>query len=965
VVFFSHCPFSRAPPNSTVMIRRLLAALFLVAAVPVLAQPAVAPAPVAPAHEWPFAESDLPADPAYRFGRLDNGMRYVIRPNGTPAGQGMVYFWVDAGSIAESEEERGYAHFIEHMAFNGSTRVPEGEMVKLLEREGLAFGPDTNASTSFDVTLYMLNLPRNDAALLDTALMLMRETASELTFGSEAVEREKGIVLSERRVRDTYEMRDTIDNLGFLYPGARFVERMPIGTVESLQAANADKLRGLYRRLYRPENTVLIVVGDFDPDQVEAEIREHFASWQAEPVVPAVDPGPILAGHAGQTDIYLDPALPEQIAVSRNGPALDRTDTRAFREKNVRRQLAYGIVNRRFQRLTRLENPPFRSAGIGTGEVFDAGRTSSLVVYAGDGEWRRALAAAQAEYRRALESGFTEAEVAEQVAALRNALENNAAGSATRANAGLMTGAITLLQDEQIPTTPESGLARFLEHLPRITPASVLEALKEEWVPLDDPLIRFVGRTAPEGGAEALRAAWNEGMAAELAAEDSAALAEFGYTEFGAPGTVISDKVEPLLGIRTIGFANGLRLNLKQTDLQRDRVSVQLSIDGGQMLNTRDNPIATAMASALPVGGLGKHTTDELQSILAGRSVGFGFGAADETFAMSAQTTPRDLALQLQLMAAAITDAAYRPAGEAQYRRNIENFFASLTATPDNALANNLGGIVSDGDPRFTMRPKEDYLALSFARLREDIADRLAHGALELALVGDFDEAQAIELVASTLGALPAREANFQPYENNRQRGFTADRSPRTILHDGAPDQAIVRMTWPTRDDSDFGEVLKLDLLERVMRLELNDKIREELGQTYTPSTNASESRTYPGYGTFTIAAPVDAGQVDAAREAMLETVRALIARPVDEDTLLRARRPLLESYDNALKTNQGWMNLADRAQTEPERIERFAQAKERLSALTAADVQAMAARYLTPEERLEIVVLPRKSAGE
>jgi zinc protease len=194
------------------MIRRFLLALSLVLATPALAQQA----PVAPEHEWPFAKSDLTPDPAYRFGRLDNGMRYIIRPNGTPAGQGMVYFWVDAGSLAETDEELGYAHFIEHMAFNGSTRVPEGEMVRLLEREGLAFGADTNATTNFDVTLYTLNLPRNDPSLLDTALMLMRETASELTFSPEAVEREKGVVLSEKRVRDNFDLRNAVDELAFL-----------------------------------------------------------------------------------------------------------------------------------------------------------------------------------------------------------------------------------------------------------------------------------------------------------------------------------------------------------------------------------------------------------------------------------------------------------------------------------------------------------------------------------------------------------------------------------------------------------------------------------------------------------------------------------------------------------------------------------------------------------------------------
>jgi zinc protease len=945
------------------MIRRCLLALLVLLATPA-AQPAWAePAAVAPEHEWPFARSDLPPDPQYRFGRLENGMRYIIRPNATPKGTAMVQFWVDAGSIAENDDELGYAHFIEHMAFNGSTHVPEGEMIKLLEREGLAFGADTNASTDFDTTVYKLDLPRNDPRLLDTALTLMRETASELSFNQGAIDREKGVVLSERRVRDTYDYRNLLDGLQFQYPGARLNARLPIGTAESLQHATAAKLRALYQRLYRPENTAIVVVGDFDPDLVEAQIINHFGGWQAMPVAPRADPGPIPYDLAGQTDIYIDPALPEQITISRNGPPIDKTDTQAFRLKNVRRQLGYGIVNRRLERLARTENPPFRGAGLGTGDVFKVGRTTNLTIDTGDGEWRRALLAAETEYRRSLELGFTQAEVDEQVANLRTALENNLAGAETRSNPNFITGAITLLEDGQVPTTPASALQRFLDHLAEITPESVLAALKEELVPLDEPLIRFEGRTAPEGGAEALRAAWNEGMAAPLTAEDAVAFGAFGYTDFGSPGTVASDTAEPVLGIRTLTFANGLKLNLKHTELAQDRISVSLAVDGGEMLNTRDDPLATAMVNVLPLGGLGKHTADELQTMLAGRSVGFGINAGDEAFVLNSVTTPRDLELQLELLAAAITDPGYRPQGEAQYRRNIENFFASRDATPENALSNALGGILSDNDPRFTLQSKDAYLGLTFAQLREHISDRLAHGALELALVGDFDEQEAIDLVAKTLGALPPRETAFGAYAENRRRGFTADRSPRVIRHGGAADQAIVRMTWPTRDDSDFDDVLRLELLERVMRLALTEKLREELGETYSPGVNATQSRTYPGYGTFTIAASVDTAHVDAARQAMIDTVRKLIAAPVDADTLLRARRPLLETYDNALKSNAGWMSLADRAQTEPERIARFASAKDKLAALTAEDVRAIAARYLDPAKAVEIEVLPREDA--
>lgn len=946
----------------TVMLRRLLLALFLLISAPALGNEV----PQGP--EWPFASSDLPADPDWRFGTLPNGMRYLIRHNGTPAGQASVQFWVDAGSISENDDELGFAHFIEHMAFNGSTRVPEGDMVKLLEREGLAFGADTNASTSFGTTLYKLDLPRNSAALLDTALMLMRETASELTFSPAAVEREKGVVLSERRVRDTYALKNTVDQLQFEYPDARFTRRLPIGTLETLQGATSDKLRGLWQRLYRPANTAIIVVGDFDPDQVEQAIRRHFSTWQGPPPAPLPDAGPVDPARAGQTDVFVDPALSESVTINRHGPWQDQADTLEYRRQNVRRQIAYGIINRRFQRMAREENAPFRDASFGTGEVFEAGRTTALTVSVGEGEWQRGLAAAQAEYRRAMAYGFTPGEVAEQVANLRTALENNAAGAATRNNASFITAALTLLEDKQVPTTPASALQRFTDHLPDITPASVMEALRAEALPLDDPafppLIRFEGRTAPAGGEQALRAAWDAGMAAPLAAPADATLAKFAYEDFGPAGTVVADSREAHLGIRTLTFANGLKLNLKPTDLANDRISVELNIDGGQMLNTAANPLATAMTGALPTGGLGQHTIDQLQSILAGRSVGFDIDADAETFRMAATTTPRDLELQLQLFAAALTDPAWRTQGEAQYQRGIRDWYARRTATPAAALSSELGAILSDNDPRFSLQPEEAYRTLSLARLKQAIGDRLAKGALELALVGDFQEDAAIALVARTLGALPAREADFQPYAENRSRAFTVDRNPRVVRHDGAANQALLRLTWPTTDDSDFATALQLELLERVVRLELSDTLREELGQTYSPGVTASQSRVWPSYGTFAISAEVDTGKVDAARAATLGLLEQLAATPVDPDILLRARQPLLEAYDNALKSNSGWMSLVDRAQTEPDRIARFQRAKALLAAMTAQDVRAAAARWLKVGAQVEVVALPREKAA-
>ena len=908
---------------------------------------------------WGFLASDIAPEPAYRFNRMPNVMRYVIRRNANPKGTAMVRMEISAGSLDESPDERGFAHFVEHMAFNGSTNVPEGEMIRLLERNGLAFGADTNAATGFEATTYMLDLPRADLKLLDVALKLMRETASELTIAPAAVARERGVILAEMRDRNTWQMRNGMDQAKFLHPRALYPDRFPVGIADTINAATAESLKAFWRREYVPEHTTLIVIGDFDPAEVEPAIVKQFGDWQARPVDAPPDAGPVDTRSKGRTEIYVDPALSERITASRHGGWIDGPDTMAQRRENLLRQIGYAIVNRRLQRIVRQPNPPFRGAGFGTGDVFREGRTTNLIVDTIDGKWRRGLIAAAVEYRRALRFGFSAGEVAEQIANIRTGTQNAAASADTRSNAALMGAVFDLLRNDVVPSAPQSVLDRLEAFIPDITPDRAHAALKEEVVPLKDPLLRFQGRVHPVGGEKAIRSAWEEALRAPIARAADVASEGFAYIDFGTPGTVASDLREPALGIREVRFANGVRLNLKHTDIDKDRVFGQLSVDGGDMLNTQGNPLATQMVSAMPVGGLGKHSQDELQSILAGHTVAAGLSSTPETFVSTAQTTPRDLQLQLAVMAAAITDPGYRPEGEIQYRLNINNFFAQHRATPSAALGNALGGILSDNDPRFTLQPVEAYRKLTFAKLKADLADRLAHGAIEIGVVGDIDEDQAIGLVARTFGALPAREAEFAPYTAQRTRPFTKNHRPRVIRHTGPADQALLRLTWPTRDDSDPVQSLTLELLERVMRIELTETLREKLGKAYSPSAASTLSRFWKDYGVFGIAASVDIDEVPATRAAIMETVAELRAAPVSADIVQRARAPMIEAIENGLKSNGGWLSLVDRAQTEPEEIDRYLMAKDRLLALTPLDVQLMALRYLDPRQDVEVLVLP------
>ena len=927
------------------------------------AAPAHAAYQVAPAiPAWGGGHSDIAPDPAFRFGRLPNGMRYVLRHNETPRGEVLVRMQVATGSLDERDAERGYAHFVEHMAFQGSTHVAKGEMVHLLERNGLAFGADTNAFTNFETTTYHLDLPNNTPGLIDTALMLMRETAGELLFDDATVPRERGVVMSEMRDRNTWQFRDSESRFAFDAPGAYYSRRIPIGTIETLNAATADTLRAFWKRNYVPTKTTLIVIGDIDIAEVETAIRAKFGDWQGPPSPAQPDAGPIDAVDADRVAIYLDPSLSEHISISRHGVWHDERDTWANRREALARTIGYAIINRRFQHLSRRIDPPFRAAQFGTSDIFKAGRETTLNIDAIEGQWRRAMVAAIEEYRRSVDQGVTPTEIAEQFANIRSAVENDAARDDTHSNGQLVQDIFSLLHNDHIPSAPTVDLAWLRQQETGLTPAAVLAAMRRDMVALDRPLIRFTGRKSPLGGEKALREVWAEAASAPLPTVLATPPEPFAYANFGPPGQVVSDTREPGLGIRELRFANGVRLNVKHTDLAHDVALISVNIDGGQMLAGRDNPLAVEMTGMMGTGGLGKHSLDELQTLIAGRSITMNLGAGGETFATTAATRPSDLDLQLQVITALITDPGYRREGENQFHQTVNTQFLRMRSTPGAALNSAIGGILSDNDPRFTLQPVDAYRALTFAKLKRDIGDRLAHGAIEVGIVGAMDEDKAIAAVAKTLGALPAREPEFLTYEAQRHRPFTTDHSPRTLTHTGPKDQALIEVVWATRDDRDPVEKQVLNMLDRVLRLQVIENLRQKLGKAYAPQANSAPSRIWRDYGTFSISASIDIDNLATVRRAITDTVAALRDAPPSADVMLRARAPLLEVIDNSLKTNAGWLGNVARAQSQPDGIERHLHMRERLMAVTADQVQAAARRYLGESGAVAIMVVPERA---
>lgn len=915
------------------------------------------------AKAWNFAASDVPVDPNIIFGVLPNGMKYALLKNSTPKDSVVLRMRFAVGSFAEAEDQRGLAHFLEHMAFNGSKGVPEGEMIKLLERKGLAFGADTNASTGFDETIYKLDLPNASDDLIDTGLMLMRETGGNLTIDPAAVDRERGIILSERRARDTYQLRNLIDQLDFQMKGMRVANRIPVGTEEVIRTAPAARLRDLYDRYYRPERATLVMVGDFDPAAVEAKIRARFADWKGRgPAGADPDIGNVDYKRASAADDFIDPAIQDSVTIARFRPWVDEPDTKAKRARKLAEDVGEAIISRRLAKIALNEDSPILTGYFSDAEGWKKFDQVTIGAVAKEGAWKEALALVEQEQRRAVEHGFTQAEVDEQIANRRTAFKNAVAGVTTRRSDGLADTLIAAAEGDFVFVRPETSQALFEATAPSLTAAAVTAAFRKRMDGLSAPLARVSAKKPIEGGTAAILADLQASTKVAVAAPTEAANAAFAYDSFGTPGKIVSDERVEDLGIRRIRFANNVMLNIKTTDFQKDKVMLSLRVDGGNLLATRDDPTRVSLAGSLMLGGLEAHSLDDLRSILAGKTISPVFGNSTDAFGGSALTSPEDFALQAKLMAAFLTHPGYRADGLALIRRVLPQQYAANDATPAAVLGRDVGGILANNDPRSQTPPLEKVMALDWAQLKPVIADSFAHGAIEIGVVGDIGEQSAIDAIAASFGALPERRAAFDPRTDARIRQFATDRSERTLIHKGPAEQAELRVYWPARDDSDLGEAMRLTLLSRAMQLMLTEELREKLGESYSPGAAASLSDEFPGYGHLFAASNVDYKDLATTRAAIFAIAKELRDKPVDADLLDRARKPLLEAMVKSRRENSYWLNYVAEATSHADRLDRSRKGIGEVEAATPAELQALAKRYLVDGKALVIKAVSDKA---
>lgn len=924
-----------------------------------------APPPAAPG--WAHDASDLKPDAAIVWGRLDNGLRYAIRPNAEPKDRVSLRLLVLAGSFHETEAERGLAHFLEHMAFNGTTHFPPGQLVEYFQRLGLEFGADTNASTGFERTLYKLELPKHDPASIEEGFRALRDYADGMLLGPDEIERERGIILSEKRDRDSVEFRAMMAEYEFVLGSTLVPRRLPIGEDAVIRGATRQQFLDFYRSWYRPERMAVVVVGQIKPADVAPLIAAAFGSLRAPGTPPRAEPE---LGHVATTEtvvakLHHDPELSRtSIALQTVTPCEREPDTAATRVRDLPRGIACAIVNRRLSELAKKDGAPFTGASTNVGEMFDLVRNATIDVTASKPElWREALAVIEQELRRALEFGFQPAELREIVANELNNLDESVKQAATRRSPGLAEEIAEAIGDERVVTDAVADRDLFRPALEKITVEDCLRALREAWS-APGRLIFVSGNLPLANPQEEIADAYAKSAAVKLQATARIEESAWAYTDFGAPGAIAARREVADLGITEVEFANGVKLNLKKTDFQAAEIHLSVRLGGGMLTLPADKPgLNLFFNAAARAMGLGRHSIDDLRRILAGRSVGAGFSAANDSFVLSGSTKPDDLELELQLLAAFATDPGFRPEAERLIRRGLAQHFQRLTHVPDGPVQLELSRLLASGDHRFGLPSEETIARYTMDDLRAWITPALRDSAIEIGVVGEIDPERTIALVAKTFGALPRRTAK-PAYAAERKvgvpaRGFEERRTVQTEIPRG-----LLLLFWPTADAWDAPRARRLGVLAAIFEDRLRVKVREGLGGAYSPGAGNSSSDTFTGYGYLSARVDVDPAMTDAILSAVREIAESLRTGGVTEDELARAKQPILTSLDESIRTNGYWLGaVLSAAQEQPIRLDWSRTRRTDTESISKADIDALAAGYLRREREIVFVVLPEKPA--
>jgi zinc protease len=906
----------------------------------------------------------LPVDPDVRIGKLDNGLTYYIRRNGKPDKRVELRLAVNAGSILENDNQQGLAHFMEHMNFNGTKTFPKNELIDFLQKTGVEFGADINAYTSFDETVYMLQLPTDDTALVNKGYQVLEDWSHNALLDSTEVDKERGVIIEEWRLGLGAQDRMMKKIFPVIFKDSKYADRIPIGKVDILEHFNYHLLQNFYHDWYRPDLMAVIVVGDIDPVKTEAQIKAHF-SYMKNPVPekprPAFDlpdnKEPLIAIASDKE------ATNNMVMVFYKHPVMIEKNLGDFREKLLE-ELYTGMLNNRFGEIAQRPEAPYIMASSEYGR-FLARTRDSYLLYTGPKENQigKSLSTLLSENERVKRFGFTATEFERQKEDMLTRYEK-ASKEVDKTESMKFT-------DEYVQnflnTDPIPGAVKEFKYVSKLLPGIKLEeinALASRFI-TDENMAVLV--TAPEKESikvptrDEILSIIHDSKTAQLTAYVDKFREEPLIQENLTSGKVVSRKENKELGFTELKLSNGVTLALKPTTFKNDEIQFEAYGLGGNSLYPDNEFMSANYASqVIDMSGVGNFDNIELQKKLKGKNLEIHPYIEETRQGFRGNSTPKDIETLLQLVYLYCKSPRKDTTAFQAYVSQMENQMKFMKNNPMMTFYDTLFKSVYPGYKRFVIFPTENQMKeLNLNEIYKIYTDRFSDASgFKFFLVGNFNIDSITPMLEKYLGSLPSLNRN-ETWKDESPKIPAGIRE--VSFNKGVDPQSMVGLVITEGFEWNPKNLLMLSMLREIISIKLIEVIREQLSGVYSPQVMLQPEHFPQPRFNFGVLFGCSPTMPDSLTNAVIGEIDKLRNNGPSAVDLEKAQETLIRARETDFEKNDFWLGKIQSLyydNTDPASILNF---KDRVKALTVDDLKKAAIDFLDTKHYVRVVLLPEK----
>ncbi|MDR1254620.1 MAG: insulinase family protein [Puniceicoccales bacterium] len=899
--------------------------------------------------------------PKLKQGQLRNGLRYLLLNNPNPKNRISLRCVVNAGAFMEKDDEDGLAHFIEHMVFNGSTHFAPGTLIQYFQRIGMGFGNDTNAFTSWMHTVFQLELPNNDIDTIKQGFDVLYDQCFEGLFLPQEINRERGIILSELRARDSANYRSQKAELEFLFPNHLLSKRFIIGTEHSINTFQSADFFDFYKRWYIPDRMTLVAVGDFREKQMQKWIKKRFSNIAKKPIIPTPHLGQLSQPKDGiSIKVHRDKELTStcfSLSALQAVPIFKHNDL-----KQVQSQYVWKLIDimLRYRMEELVKKSHLQDGNFNLFSDLPGLESASINFWSKNEDFEATCKELEQFFRHTRTFGFSQKELDLAKKTFKKVLQESVDAEYTDSSLRADT-IVSAIVSQLTYVSGSQALAHFNRLESSLTPELCNRVWKNLW---DEGLYLFVhGNLQDSVHEQLIQTIWTTNQQQILQPNLNEHMADFKKPIFGSVSGEITDtQFYPDIQAECLRFKNNVRVNLKKTDFENNRILVSVSLGTGilSIPDKRWEGLSHLLSSSLVGGGLTQCDAIAVNRFFADKSVNLDFDVEDDAFVFKAKTTREHLEDQLNLIGAYLLEPGYRQEAIDLFRKNIPAWYHFFTHTPEGILKSQIPRFLTNEDPRFGYPEQSIIMQRNFEEAQHWLNPVFEKDYMEITLVGDFDRNETVKILQSTLGALPERASSKSRFEQERTVAWPTRPQIKNFICDSILDKGLIEVIWPTESIWNVDHVRKLNILGDILENRLLFTIRQEMGDTYSPKVICQHSETFTNRGAIAAVLSVDPQKASDLVHKIVCIADAIAEQGVTSDELTRAINPFVTNLKDSLQTNAYWMNILCNAQEYPTKLTWPVNCVQAYQAVQAQEVQQMAQFYLKADNALQIIITPQ-----